>query len=286
MPNIRLIRRRIRSVQNTAKITKAMEMIAASKMRRAQQRGLEGRPYAEQIHGVMSNLFAQHQAGEPLHPLLVQRPVQRIGIIHIAADRGLCGGLNANMNRLTAGFILQQEVPVSLAVVGRRGRDFMRRYARDIRAEFTGLGDQPSLLDTLPLARVVIDDYISGYVDQVYLAYTRFVTTLTQRPVMEQLIPVEPAPIQPLWNVDYLYEPESAAVLGALLPRYIEMQVYHAVLEHIASEQSARMVAMRNASENAKDMIQDLTLSYNKARQEMITTELLDIAGGAAALAG
>jgi F-type H+-transporting ATPase subunit gamma len=160
----------------------------------------------------------------------------------------------------------------------------MRRFNRDIRAEFSRLGDRPSLLDTLPISRVIIDDYCEGLVDVVYLVYARFVATLTQTPVMEQLLPVEPAELPPMQNVEYIYEPSPEAVLGELLPRFVEMQVYHAVLESVASEQSAKMVAMRNASENAKELIEDLTLMYNKARQEAITTELLDIAGGAAAV--
>ena len=286
MPNIRQIRRRIRSVQNTAKITNAMSMIAASKMRRAQQRGIQGRPYAERIRGVMGNLVAATQHGDAPHPLLAQRPVHRVGYIHITADRGLCGALNSNMNRAGHDFITQQANPVGVIAVGRRGRDFMARTRRELKAAFIELGDSPSLLYTLPIARVVIDDYISGELDQVYIGYSDFVTTLVQRPVIQRLIPVEPAPLEPLFNVDYIYEPSAEEVLGALLPRFVEMQIYHAVLEHLASEQSARMVAMRNASENAKDMIRDLTLTYNKARQEMITKEILDLVGGAAALEG
>jgi len=284
MANIRQIRRRIRGVQSTAKITRAMEMIATSKMRRAQEAGVAGRPYDEKIRQVISDLAALTQSGEALHPLLQRRPVSRIAVVHITPDRGLCGGLNANINRTTASFILEQTVPVTLITVGRKGNDFMRRVGRDIRAEFTRLGDRPSLMDTLPISRIVIDDYTNGLVDMVYLAFARFVTTMVQTPVMEQLLPVKPMELPALENVEYIYEPGSAAVLGALLPRFVEMEVYHAVLESIASEQSARMVAMRNATESANELIEDLTLLYNKARQESITTELLDIAGGAAAL--
>ena len=284
MANIRLIRRRIRGIQSTAKITRAMEMIAASKMRRAQEAGLAGRPYAEKISQVLADLAALPQEGKPMHPLLQRRPVTKIAVVHITPDRGLCGGLNANINRRTASVILEQSVPVTLIAVGRKGLDFMRRYGRDIRAEFTRLGDRPSLLDTLPISRIIIDDYTNGVIDLVYLAYTRFVSTMTQRPILQQLLPVEPATIPGAQNVDYIYEPSSALVLGELLPRFVEMQVYHAILESIASEQSARMVAMRNATDNANELIQDLTLMYNKARQESITKELLDITGGAAAL--
>jgi F-type H+-transporting ATPase subunit gamma len=186
---------------------------------------------------------------------------------------------------MTANFILEQSVPVTLVIVGRKGLDFMRRYGRDIRAEFTRIGDRPSLLDTLPISRVIIDDYTNGVIDAVYLAYARFFSTTIQRPILQEILPVEPAVLPRGQSVDYIYEPDPAHVLGELLPRFVEMQVYHAILEAIASEQSARVVAMRNATDNANELIQDLTLMYNKARQESITTELLDITGGAAALA-
>ena len=284
MATIREIRRRIRSVQSTAKITKAMEMIAASKMRRAQERDIAGRPYADLMRQVLGDLAAQRQAGEEIHPLLVQRPVNRIALIHITPDRGLCGGLNANVNRKAASFILEQGVPVTIVAVGRKGRDFMVRYGQEVHAEFTRLGDQPSLLDILPIARVVIDDYSAGVVDEVYLCYAQFVTTMTQRPAIWRLLPVEPATIEARLNVEYIYEPSPAAVLAELLPRFVEMEIYHAIFESIASEQSARMVAMRAATDNANEFIEHLTLIYNKTRQEMITKELLDIVGGAVAL--
>jgi F-type H+-transporting ATPase subunit gamma len=283
MANIRLIRRRIRGVQSTAKITRAMEMIATSKMRRAQEAGVAGRPYDQKIRQVIADLAAIHQSGES-HPLLQTREVNKIAIVHISPDRGLCGGLIANLNRKTAGFILGQKTPVTLVNVGRKGLDFMRRYSREMRAEFTQLGDRPSLLDTLAISRIIIDDYTSGYVDEVYVAYTRFVSTMVQTPVMEKLLPIEPPVSEQQQSTDFDYEPASEDVLGALLPRFVEMEIYHAILESIASEQSARMVAMRSATDNAAELIQDLTLMYNKARQEAITTELLDISSGAAAL--
>jgi F-type H+-transporting ATPase subunit gamma len=287
MANIRLIKRRIKGVESTAKITRAMEMMATSKMKKAQDRGLAGRPYSEKIRQVIADLAALSQPDSPLHPLLQVRPIKRIAVVHITPDRGLCGGLNSSINRKTGHFILEQqlqEVPVSIIAVGRKGLDFMRRYDREIKAEFTQLGDQPSLLDTLPISRIIIDDYTSGEIDEVYLAYAGFVSTMVQKPVLMRVLPVEPAEIPAGENVDYLYEPDSDTVLGGLLPRFIEMQVYHAILEAIASEQSARMVAMRNATDAARELITDLTLMYNKARQENITTELLDITGGAAAL--
>ena len=285
MINIRVIRRRIRGIKGIAKITKAMEMIATSKMRRAQEAGLAGRPYSEKITQVLADLAALPEMGRARHPLLQQRPVTKIAIVHITPDRGLCGGLVANVNRRTASFILEQEVPVTLVAVGRKGLDFMRRYGRDIRAEFTQLGDRPSLLDILPISHVIIDDYTQGVIDLVYLVYAQFISTMVQRPVVQQVLPVEPAAIPVAENVDYIYEPGPAVVLDQLLPRFVEMRVYQAILESIASEQSARMVAMRNATDNANELVQDLTLMYNKARQESITKELLDITGGAAALA-
>ncbi len=283
MANIRLIRRRIRGVQSIAKITRAMEMIATSKMRRAQERGLAGRPYAQKIMQVISDLAAI-QGDTPLHPLLQRRPVSRVAIVHITPDRGLCGGLNANINRSANAFISQRQTPVSVTAVGRKGLDSMHRLGRQIRAEFTGLGDQPSLLDTLPISRIIIDDYESGQIDAAYLSYTQFVSTLTQKAVVQPILPVEPAVIPRAENVEYIYEPNAQEVLAGLLPRFVEMEIYHAILESIASEQSARMVAMRNATDNAKELVDDLTLVYNKARQEAITKELLDITGGVAAL--
>jgi len=281
----RLLRRRIRSVQNTAKITKAMEMIATAKMRRAQENALAGRPYNDKIQQVISDLAAETSSDGALHPLLEKRAkVNKIAIVHITTNRGLCGGLNANMNRLTGSFILQQSAPVTLITIGRKGRDFMHRNQRDLRAEFTKIGDRPKLLDTIPISHIVLEDYTSGFVDQVYIAYPRFFTVMAQNPTMEQLLPLEPAPIPKSETTEFIYEPSPQFVLSELLPRYVEMRIYHAILETIASEQAARMVAMRNATENANEVINELTLILNKARQEMITTELLDITGGVESL--
>lgn len=280
----RVLRRRIRSIRSTAKITRAMEMIATAKMRRAQDQALAGRPYSDKITQVIADLAAEFGGENAAHPLLEKRKVNKIAVIHITSDRGLCGGLNANMNRLTAKFALEQSVPVTLITVGRKGRDFMYRQRLDVRAEFTKINDRPSMLETLPISRIIIDDYTSGYIDQVYLAYTRFVTTMVQNPTLELLLPIEPAPIPKTETKEFIYEPDPTFVLNELLPRYVEMNVYHAILEAIASEQSARMVAMRSATDNANDVMQELTLILNKARQEMITTELLDISGGVESL--
>lgn len=285
MANIRLIRRRIRGVQSTAKITKAMEMIAASKMRRAQERGLAGRIYTQKITQVISDLASLPQSKET-HPLLRTRnPEKKTAIVHITPDRGLSGGLVSNLNRKSASFIIEQGLPVSVIAVGRKGMEFMKRTGQNVIAEFIQLGDKPDLIDTLPISRLIIDEFISGRVDAVYITYARFVNTMVQVPTLVKILPVTPVAAQAgKTNIDYIFEPDSAAVLDALLPRFVEMGVYHAILEAIASEQSSRMVAMRNATQNANELIDDLTLVYNKARQESITTELLDIIGGAAAL--
>lgn len=284
MATIREIRRRIKSVQNTAKVTKAMEMVAASKMRRAQERTIAARPYAEKMQQVLADLAAQYRFGEEIHPLLQKREVNRIALIHITPDRGLCGGLVANVNRSVASFILEHNVPITTVVVGRKGRDFMIRSGQELRAEFTQLGDRPSIVDIQPITHIVIDDYTNGLIDEVYVSYTRFVNTMNQRPVLWRLLPIEPASIEPGQNVEYIYEPSPAEVLAELLPRFVEKELYYVILEAIASEQSARMVAMRSATDNAKEIIEELTLTYNKVRQEMITKELLDIVGGVAAL--
>jgi F-type H+-transporting ATPase subunit gamma len=287
MAEIRIIQRRIRSITSTAKITKAMEMIATSKMRRAQERALAGRPYAEKMRQVLAHLASQIGEGQAsLYPLLEKRPVQKIAVLHITADRGLCGGLNANVNRSAASFLLEQTAPAVMILVGRKGRDFMLRHRREIRADFTGISDRPTVMDTLPISHILIEDYENKFVDEIYLSYTRFVSTVVQKPVLERLLPIELQQSDGAQHaIDYIYEPSSEAVLDELLPRFVEMQVYHSLLEAIASEQSARRVAMRNATDNANELVQDLTLMYNKARQEGITKELLDITGGVEAAA-
>jgi len=287
MATIRQIRRRIRSVSSTAKITKAMELVAASKMRRAQMRALAARPYADKLRGMLADLAESLESLriEAVHPLLERREVREVAIILITPDRGLCGGLNANLNRRAAAFALEQgEARVRLVCVGRKGRDFFARAGYPILGEFTKLGDYPSHEDTRPIARLVMDDYVAKEVDQVFLIYPLFVNTVTQRPEVRQLLPTELPPREAPRLVDYIYEPSRPEVLGELLPRYVEMTVHEAVLELSASEQSARMVAMRNATDAAYEMIQELTLTYNKVRQEQITKELLDIVGGSVGL--
>ncbi|MCH8223056.1 MAG: ATP synthase F1 subunit gamma, partial [Chloroflexi bacterium] len=217
--------------------------------------------------------------------LMERPPVRRVLVVHIPPDRGLCGGLPGNMNRATGQFVLRQEAHVSVITVGKKGRDFMVRTGRDVKAVFTDLGDRPSLADTMPIIHMVEESYTSGEVDQVFVAYPEYVSVLVQRPVISQVLPVEPPEGGTAEaGAGYIYEPSDRAVYAALVPRFLQMQVYHAVLESIASEQSARMVAMRNATDNASDMAEGLTLQLNKVRQEGITRELLDIIGGVAAL--
>ncbi|MCH7843377.1 MAG: ATP synthase F1 subunit gamma [Chloroflexi bacterium] len=287
MPSVRDIRRRIRSVDNTAKVTNAMSLIAASKMRRAQTAVLEGRPYSVKIQEVISHLVAQpveDDAGD--QPLLAVRPVEKATVLMISPDRGLCGGLHANLNRRVGQFILEQQVPVQAIAVGRKGRDFMTRTNQDLKATFTDLGETPHLIDTQAISHIIIDSYSAGEADEVYLAYTRYVSTMSQEPVIEKLLPIAPAELTSAERAGYIYEPGSLAVLQDLLPRFVEMQVFHAILESIASEQSARMVAMRAATDNASELSEELTLTMNKLRQESITNELLDLIGGQMALEG
>jgi F-type H+-transporting ATPase subunit gamma len=284
MASIQVLRRRIRSIQGTTKIVRAMEMVATAKMRRTQQQALAGRPYTEKIRQVIADIAIEPGVSGKTLPLLEKREVKKIAVIHIGTDRGLCGGLNTNLNRLLAEFILKQTVPVTVITIGRKARTFARIAKLDVRAEFSGISDRATMLETMPISRVVIDDYSNGEVDLVYLAYPRFISTVVQKPTIEVLLPIEPATLPPGQIAEYIYEPGPLTVLNELLPRFVEMEIYHAVLELIASEQSARMVAMRNAGDNAEDLTKDLSLSLNKARQEMITKEICDISGGAEAL--
>ena len=293
MPTIQQLRRRIGSVRSTAKITNALQLVAASKMRRAQERATEGRPYAEKLQLVLSSLAAAAPGAEEedSHPFLRQRPVGTVGFLHITPDRGLCGALNANLNGAAGGFVNGQEAPVTAIAVGRKGREFLTRARVHMSAEFTDLGDYPALNETRAIAQLAMDDYLAGEVDRVWLSFAEFVNTVNQRPVVRQLLPVEPpAPeseeAAEALRHEYLFEPDPGRVFERLLPRYVEMQVHAAVLESAASEQSARMVAMKNATDNANEIERELTLTYNKARQEQITTELLDIVGGAEAVSG
>jgi F-type H+-transporting ATPase subunit gamma len=284
MPSLRDVRRRIRSVQNTKKITKAMELVAASKMRRAQDRVTAARPYSDELTGIMVELMRRNP--EYKHPMLLEREVRRRVLILVTTDRGQVGGLNSNNVRMALREINSGGAPVAVVTVGRKGRDLLRRLRKEIIADQSMLGDRPTMGDVLPAARVAIEAYESEEADQVDIVFARFVSTGRQVATLRRLLPVEPPEDAPKIPADFLYEPEPKDVLDALLPRYVEAQVYQAVLENAASEQAARMQAMRNASDNAEELIGDLTLTANKVRQATITTELMEIVSGAAALEG
>ena len=291
------IRRRIKSVRNIGQVTRAMQAVAASRMQRAQAQVKATRAYAEKAWEVLTHLAAQRQAGEELHPLLQVRPLHTVVLVVLTGDRGLCGAFNHNIIVKAVDFIEKSPWPVKLITVGRKGREYMLRRGEEIVAEFTGSPDQPRLVDVTPIARVAIDGFLEGRFDQVYLAYSDFINVLVQRPTVKRLLPIMPTEIEtqamaeyvegvrPLPATEYIYEPDPRSILDQVLPRFTELQIYQAVLESIASEHSARMVAMRNASDNASALVGDLTLDFNKARQRAITLEIMDIAGGAEALA-
>jgi F-type H+-transporting ATPase subunit gamma len=284
MASAREIRRRIRSVKNTAKITKAMEMVSASKMRRAQRNAESTKPYADRMRDVMGELTARAGASGLAHPLLTPRDtISKIGLVMVTPDRGLCGALVSNVNRIASRFIVERRQagqPVEVLTVGKKGRDFALRTRLPLVAEITGLGDTPSLIDILPIATNVINGFIEGRFDEVQVVYTDFVNTLIQRTEMRRLLPLEPVEQGAAGRIDYTYEPDREQLLNALLPRFVEVQLYAMILDSIASEHSARMIAMRNATDNAKELVRDLTLSANKARQASITKEIAEISAG------
>lgn len=295
MATAREIRRRIRSVANIAKVTGALETVAASRVKRAQSQALATRAYAEAALEILHDI-ARHQKGDVSHPYLDKRlTVRNMAIVLITSDRGLAGPYNSNMIRAAVDFEKQQSVPVQYITIGRKGRDLMLRRGANVIAEFTDLPSAPTILDISAIARIVVDDFLTGQVDEVLLAYTRYINMLRQEPHIEQLLPLQPIQYQkPVASAEdnraepaaiYTYEPDPDAILNQILPRFTELQLYQALLEALASEHSARTVAMRNATENANALVDDLTLSYNKARQLAITGEILDIVGGAEALA-
>lgn len=298
MPSTREVRRRIRSIKNTAQITKAMQMVASSKMRRAQERVQQARPYAEQIRALVSRLAnaSSEDVGEGV-ALLKERPVRNIGLLVITPDRGLSGALPGNINRraLATAMELRQRLAeqghqpgVEFVAVGRKGRDFVIRSQQRLIAEFVNYGDRPSLADARAMSQVMVDAFLKGEVDIVYLVYPKFVNTVTQQPIAVQMLPVQPPTDEPdeRKNIEYIYEPDPRSLYEELLPRYVDVQVYQALLETVASFYSAQMVAMKNATDNANELLQDLTLAYNKARQASITTQILEVVSGANALEG
>jgi F-type H+-transporting ATPase subunit gamma len=300
VPNTRDINLRIRSVTNISQVTRAMEMVSAVKMRKAQQRVTASRPYSDQLRQIMSDLATQQPDPEQLaeFPLLQKRPVRTVELIVVTPDRGLTGALNTNILRRAGRFILEEtppsggggqggetRAPVRIIAVGKKARDYFVRTRQEVVAEFIGIGENISLDAVRPIADIAIDDFATAKVDAVHVVYSRFVNTLVQRPEVVQILPVEPPPAHEGYS-DYIFEPTPADVLNDLLPRYVEVQLYQAILEGLASEHSARMVAMRSASDNAKDIVRDLVLDRNKARQAQITREVSEIAAGANAMAG
>jgi F-type H+-transporting ATPase subunit gamma len=284
--NTRDIRRRIKSIKNTSQITKAMQMVAASKMRKAQAAAVAGRPYADLMNRVLVSL--SKRTNPELSPLLEVREVKKELVLVVSTDKGLCGALNTNLLRETANF---DKLPTSYAATGRKAVQYLARTRRDLLADFQ-LKDSPGLLDTKPISKFLIDKFLAREADRVSVIYTRFINTLTLKPTIQTILPISPADLpKPAGNepatddsLEFLYEPSAAEVLAGILPHYVHFQVYQMVLDARASEHSARMVAMKNATDNAKQLIKDLTLEYNKIRQASITTELLEIATAQMAL--
>ena len=283
----REIRRRIRSVKNIAQVTKAMEAVSAAKMRKAQQQVLATRAYALHAREVLTYIARLSSTEHELNPLIRPRPVKRVGIMLVTADRGLAGGFNGNVIRRCAQLMREKRAAgaeVTVVSVGKKGREWLLRYDPVIRAEFTGMPDAPTTFDIGPIVRILIDDFLAGEMDEVYMVYTDFVNTIRQDPHVSKLLPIEPAEDSGSMAPEYIFEPSPEAVLSRVLYGFTEVQVLQAIYESLASEHSARMVAMRNATDAAGELIDDLTLTYNKARQSGITSELMDIVGGAAAL--
>ncbi len=284
MATLRDIRRRIRAVQSTQKITRAMKLVAAAKLRRAQERILEARPYAHKMSDLLGNLALR--TAPDRHPLLARREGGRRQIVIITADKGLCGAFNSNVLRRSLEFIRHsEEVTLTLVVVGRKARDHYRRRPWTIKSAMVGFFDRLAYSHAQDLSRGLIESYLTEETDEIHLIYNEFRSVAVQRVVQERLLPIEPAQVTAdAAVVDYLYEPSADAILAALLPRHVTTQVYRALLESLAAEYGARMTAMEAATKNASEMIDLLTIQYNKARQERITKELLDIVGGAEAL--
>jgi F-type H+-transporting ATPase subunit gamma len=287
MANSKEIRTKIKSVENTRKITKAMEMVAASKMRKAQDRMRHARPYAEKIRNVAAHMSKANS--EYKHPFLIKREkVANIGLIVVTSDKGLCGGLNTNVLRLSLNQMKIWESEgkgVAVTAIGNKGFGFMGRVGAKVRSHVIGLGDTPHMDKLIGPVKVMLDAYIAGEIDQLFICYTNFINTMKQEPTMQQLLPLAGEALgsaEGHW--DYIYEPDANSVIDELMVRYVESLIFHAVAENMASEQSARMVAMKAASDNAKNVIGELKLVYNKARQAAITKEISEIVGGAAAV--
>ena len=287
MPSGKEIRNKIKSVESTRKITKAMEMVAASKMRKAQDRMRAARPYGDKIRRVAGNL--SHALTDYRHPFLtVREQVKAVGLITVTSDKGLCGGLNTNVLRLALGKMKEWDAEgkkLRVTAIGNKGLGFMQRAGANVVSQLTGLGDTPHLEKLIGPVKVQLDSYMKGETDVLYIAFTRFINTMKQEPTLYQLLPLSGELVGGEGNRwDYIYEPDAKAVIDDLLVRYVEAMIYQSVAENMASEQSARMVAMKSASDNAKNVIGELKLVYNKARQAAITKELSEIVAGAAAV--
>ena len=295
MPSLRSMRLRMRSVKNISQVTRALEAVSASKVRKAQQAVTATRQYANKAFQVLQHLGLQPGSAASLHPLLAKRAsVTNITVILISSDRGLCGAYNTNIVRTALAFARAQTVPVKFVAVGKKGRDLLLRRRQTIVGEFVNLPGNPSFVDISPIGQIAVEDYLAGRTDEVFLAYTDYINTLRQEPRVKPLLPLLPEIAHEATEglsaakgpaAAYIYEPSQAGLLDVIVPRFTELQVYQAVLEAMASEHSARMVAMRNATDSAKDLLGALQLQYNKARQLSITSDLLDIVGGVEALA-
>ena len=284
MPSERDLRRRAKSIKNIQQLTRAMQLVAASKMRRAQEAVLASRPFEEKLRSVLNDLAPY--ADPELSPLLMRRPVKKIAVVLVTTDRGLVGPMNVNLLRTTTRFVAEKGDATYIAV-GRKGIGSLRRQRAPLTAEFPNIPDRPTTADTNAIARTAVDEFVSGNVDEVYLAFTKFINTLRQEPTIRRLLPLEPeAERANEAAVQYLFEPDPAEVMNLIVPRFIEVAVFQAILESKASQFSAQMVAMRNATDAAGDLIDDLTLAANKARQTRITKEMLEIASGAEAMKG
>ena len=287
MAGAKEIRTKIASIKNTQKITRAMEMVAASKMRKTQERMRASKPYASKIYDVVKHIA--RATSEYRHPFMTVREIKRVGLIVVTSDRGLCGGLNANLLRETIGTMRKWQADgkeVDLCVIGRKGQAFFKRVGGRVIASVDHLGDTPGLKDLLGVVKVMLDAFYQGEFDALHIVYNEFVNTMTQTPTVKQLLPLPTAADSKMLghHWDYIYEPDAKELLDELLERYIELQAYQAVVENIACEQAAKMIAMKSATDNAGDLIKEFQLAYNKARQAAITQELAEIVGGAAAI--
>ncbi|MBE2896816.1 F0F1 ATP synthase subunit gamma [Pasteurellaceae bacterium HPA106] len=288
MAGAKEIRTKIASVKSTQKITKAMEMVAASKMRKTQERMSHSRPYSSAIRNVISHVSKGNI--EYHHPFLQERDIKKVGVLVVSTDRGLCGGLNINMFKTALNQFKQwkdKKVSVEIALIGSKGISFFHSLGLKVHGQTSGMGDTPSVEEIIGIANTMFDAYNQGEIDAIYVIYNKFINTMSQKPVVQQLVPLpelEEDKVKPQANWDYIYEPNAKFLLDNLLTRYLESQVYQAVVENLASEQAARMVAMKSATDNAGNLISDLQLVYNKARQASITNELNEIVAGAAAI--